>query len=250
MNISYKLGGCFIWFKERVKIMVIKFLIFLHVSFFLLKPVMANDLCRISYADPNYTVEDITELIKAYEEQMAYVRETFFPEREGLFFLYCNEKNETPLFLAVQEPNASAEFIRLLIISQPDALYVTNTSGITPLEIIRENPELHEALFERELELLPLSSFSISGPSSDRYPEITVSGLEYRQIAEFFRNSNCTSWVGGKMVADRNQSSIQVSMPQLPGVPGPYDYYVQISDMLGNSSVCSPYKLTYELLER
>ena len=229
--------------------MVIKFLIF-TISFFLLKPVMANDLCLISYADPNYTVEDITELIEAHEEQMAHLRETFFPESEGPFLLNCNERRESPLFLAVSEPGARVEFIRLLITSEPDTIYLRNTSGVRPLDIIRGNPELHAALFDRELELLPLSSFSISGPSTSKYPEITVSGLEYRQLVNFFRDSNCINYAEGRMLVNRNQNSLQVRMPQLPFMPGSYDYYVQIEDMLGNMSACSSYKLTYELLER
>ena len=235
-----------IWFKERIKTMV-KFLLFV-MSFFLLTPVMAN-LCHISYADPNHTVEDIIELIEVQEDAIAFAKESF-PENEGPFFFYCNERRETALFLAVQEPGARVEFIRLLITSEPDTIYARNISGVRPLDIIRQNPELHAALFDRELDLLPLSSFSISGPSTNKYPEITVSGLEYRQLVVFHRNSNCTNEVETRMNTDRNQDSIQVRMPQLPFMPGSYDYYIQIEDMLGNMSACSPYKLTYELLER
>ena len=94
--------------------------------------------------------------------------------------------------------------------------------------------------------VLTSANLSIQSPNNDRTPEITVSDVVQEDTINLYRESGCTTSVGtAKVLA--GETSVVVTVNELPNIDGSYDFYATVTDQAGNISNCSTDKVTYVL---
>lgn len=222
-----------------------RYFAFLYTVFFLLKPMAMADLCIQDFWKEAET-ESIVELLEDQIRKMEMITERF-----GLNNPYriCNEENGDTIFHIALRARADSSLIDLLINFRfYPLLHVENTFRETPLDLMEEQSEFYSDILNRKPNL-KLSSLSISPPSSDRTPEITISGVTQGQILRVYRNNDCTNFITTRIVVEPHQTSITIEVPQLPSMTDSYNYYVTVRDPIsGNESACSANKITYELV--
>ena len=91
------------------------------------------------------------------------------------------------------------------------------------------------------------NSFSVSSPSNQRVPNVTVSSLQAGDRVEFYTSNDCSGSLVGSEFVGPSQTSVLTRLQQLT-TEGSYEYYTKIRDVAGNSSACSKESvLTYVL---